>query len=55
MENTKNEKNFGTGISENAIEALARVLLPEIEKFYNTEEGRAAFEKWKSEKEKETE
>lgn len=54
MENTKNEKDFGTGIPENAIEALARVLLPEIEKFYNTEEGRGAFEKWKSEKEKET-
>ena len=32
MENTKNEKDFGTGIPENAIEALARVLLPEIEK-----------------------
>ena len=31
MENTKNEKDFGTGIPENAIEALARVLLPEIE------------------------
>ena len=53
MANTKNEKDFGTGIPENAIEALARVLLPEIEKFYNTEEGRGAFEKWKSEKEKE--
>ena len=53
MENTKNEKDFGTGIPKNAIEALARVLLPEIEKFYNTEEGRGAFEKWKSEKEKE--
>ena len=52
MENTKNEKDFGTGIPENAIEALARVLLPEIEKFYNTEEGRGAFEKWKSEKKK---
>ncbi|MGN0542280.1 MAG: hypothetical protein ACI4JG_02400 [Acutalibacteraceae bacterium] len=54
MANPNKDNDFGTGIPEISMEALARVLLPEIEKFYSTEEGRAAFEKWKSEKEKET-
>lgn len=33
------------------IEAMARVLLPAIRSFYASEEGRAAFERWKQEKE----
>ena len=32
-----------------AIAALARCLLPAIRSFYESEEGKAAFEKWKSE------
>ena len=31
------------------MEALARILLPEIEKFYASAEGQAFFEKWKAE------
>ena len=44
--------DYGTGIPESAMEALARALLPEIRKFYECEENQAAFEKWKTEQEK---
>lgn len=54
MANPNKDNDYRTGIPEISMEALARVLLPEIEKFYSTEEGRAAFEKWKSEKDNET-
>lgn len=33
------------------IDAMARVLLPALRSFYASEEGRAAFERWKQEKE----
>ena len=44
--------DYGTGIPESAMEALARALLPEIRKFYECEENQATFEKWKTEQEK---
>jgi hypothetical protein len=43
----KKIKDFGTGISQQQIEALARCLLPEIEKFFQSEEGQREFEEWK--------
>ena len=45
----KKNTNYGTGIPQQQIEALARCLLPEIEKFFDSEEGRHEFEEWKKE------
>ena len=42
-------KGYGTGIPQQHIEALARCLLPQIEKFFESEEGRREFEEWKKE------
>ena len=39
--------DYGTGIPQHEMEALARVLLPEIEKFYASEEGQRQFAQWK--------
>lgn len=54
MANTKKEKDFGTGIPNDVMESLARALLPEIRAFYESEEGKAAFEQWKAERERST-
>ena len=45
----KKNKDYGTGIPEHEIEALARCLLPEIRKFFESEEGKREFEEWKKE------
>jgi hypothetical protein len=45
------KKDYGTGIPDYAIESLAKVLLPELKKFYENEENRKAFNKWKEEQE----
>lgn len=39
----KKVNDYGTGIPQHEIEAFARVLLPEIEKFYASEEGQRQF------------
>ena len=36
---------------EPTVEALARCLLPEIQKFFESEEGKREFEEWKKEQE----
>ena len=54
MANTKKENDFGTGIPDDVMESLARALLPEIRAFYESEEGKAAFEQWKAERERST-
>jgi hypothetical protein len=43
----KKSNDYGISISEQQIEALARCLLPEIEKFFESEEGQREFEEWK--------
>lgn len=43
----KKRKDYGIGIPEHEIEALARCLLPEIQKFFESEEGKREFEEWK--------
>ena len=43
----KKANDYGTGIPEHEVEALARVLLPEIRKFFESEEGQQEFQKWK--------
>ena len=45
----KKVNDYGTGIPQHEMEALARVLLPEIEKFYASEEGQRQFAQWKEE------
>ena len=37
-----------------AIEALARCLLPEIRSYFESDEGKAAFMKWQSQQDTET-
>ena len=40
--------DYGTGIPKHDIESLARCLLPEIRKFFESEEGQREFEEWKA-------
>ena len=39
--------DYGTGIPLHEVGALARVLLPEIQKFFESEEGQREFREWK--------
>jgi len=39
--------NIITEIPTEAIESLARCLLPEIQKYFESEEGKREFEEWK--------
>jgi len=43
------KKDYGTGIPQHEIESLARCLLPEIQKFFENEDGKLEFEEWKAE------
>jgi hypothetical protein len=43
------KKDYGTEISKHKIESLARCLLPEIYQFFESEDGKREFEKWKAE------
>ena len=43
----KKHNDYGTGIPLHEVEALARVLLPEIQKFFESEEGQREFREWK--------
>ena len=45
----KKNHDYGTRIPRFEMEALVRILLPEIQRFYESAEGQAAFEKWKAE------
>lgn len=42
--------DYGTGIPLHEVEALARVLLPEIQAFFESEEGQREFAEWKAER-----
>ncbi len=44
---SRKSSDHGTGIPLHEVEALARVLLPEIQKFFESEEGQKEFQKWK--------
>lgn len=43
----KKPSDHGTGIPLHEVEALARVLLPVIQKFFESEEGQREFRDWK--------
>ena len=44
---TIKKKDYGTGIPRHEIEALARCLLPDIQKFFESEDGKREFAEWK--------
>lgn len=44
----KKVDDYGTGIPRHEVEALARVLLPEIQAFFESEEGQREFAEWKA-------
>ncbi len=50
----KKQTDYGTGIPLHEVEALARVLLPEIQKFFESEEGQKEFKEWKEQREKQS-
>ena len=41
--------DYGTGIPQHEMEALARVRLPEMEKLYVSEDGQGQFAQWQEE------
>lgn len=45
-----NPSSSGMDISDAAIERIARVMLPMIQKYYESDEGKMELEKWKQEK-----
>ena len=45
-------KDCDTVIPRHEIEALARCLLPEIQKFFESEEGKREFAEWQAEQAK---
>ena len=47
-------ENITTEIPTEAIESLARCLLPEIQKFFESEEGKREFEEWKAKQAEQT-
>lgn len=49
------KKQPDTNIPQHEIEALARCLLPEIQKFFESPEGKKKFEEWKVQRAKEKE
>ena len=53
MARKKKPNDYGTGIPLHEVEALARVLLPEIQKFFESEDGQREFAEWKAEREAE--
>ena len=51
MPRKKKPNDYGTGIPYHDVEALARVLLPEIQAFFESEEGQREFTEWKAQQE----
>ena len=52
MARKKKVNDYGTGIPYHEVEALARVLLPEIQAFFESEEGQREFAEWKAQQRK---
>ena len=47
--------DHGTGIPYHEVEALARVLLPEIQAFFESEDGQREYAEWKAKQQAEQE
>ena len=52
MPQKKPPNDHGTGIPYHEVEALARVLLPQIQAFFESEEGQKEFAEWKAQQAK---
>ena len=50
MPRKKKPNDYGTGIPYHEVEALARILLPEIQAFFESEEGQREFAEWKKQR-----
>ena len=48
----KKNRDYGTGIPDYVAESLARCMLPDIIKFYESDEGQAYYQKWKEAQDK---
>jgi len=46
------QKEKDTKIPNHRIESLARCLLPQMQTYFNSEEGKQEFEKWRAERAK---
>ena len=55
MARKKKINDYGTGIPYHEVEALARVLLPEIQAFFESEEGQREFAECKAHQQAEQE
>ena len=44
-----NSKDKVSVIPKHSIDSIARCLLPEMQRYFNSEEGKREFEKWKAE------
>ena len=47
----KKPNDHGTGIPLHEVEALARILLPQIQAFFESEDGQKEFAEWKEKRE----
>ena len=55
MARKRKVNDYGTGIPVHEVDALARVLLPEIQAFFESEEGQREFSEWKARQEQDKE
>ena len=55
MPRRKKPNDYGTGIPCHEVEALARVLLPEIQAFLESEDRQREYAKWKAKQQDEHE
>ena len=55
MARKKKPNDYGTGIPYHEVEALVRVLLPEIQAFFKSEEGQREYAEWKAQQRAEQE
>lgn len=51
----KKNNDYGTKIPRHEIEALAQTLLPDIQAFFESEQGQREFEEWEKQQDKEKE
>ena len=52
MARKKKVNDYGTGIPVHEVDALASILLPKIQAFFESEEGQSEFAEWKAQQEK---
>lgn len=53
MARKKKVNDYGTGIPVHEVDSLARILLPKIQAFFESEEGQREFAEWKAQQQAE--